>query len=399
MLTVGGDHFYYGTAATPPQFHDPQTGERRPFTAQDVANCTRVADALPHLDYCMAFGLIQDVPAATYDRHEFLAVAANTTKPLVLMPVDVAGLADIHRMASLIVGGEDELRRSPLVAMYAEPVSPLVLGRDAVEKLLFAAERFMPIVFSPGIMSGATAPATLAGTLAQGLAEGLAGLVIAQLKQPGVPVIIGGVMTIMDMATTVFTYGSPELSLLSSAATDVLRWLGLPVFSTGGCSDAKCFDQQAAAESAFSLLMAGLSGGHLIHDVGFLESAIGGSLELLVASDEIIGMVRRVVHGITVDADSLAPDLIDRVGPGGHFLDQEHTLRHFRREFWFPQLMDRQRWELWHRQGEQTLGERARARARQLLRDHVPEPLPDSVLAELRQIVHSADAAQAREAG
>ena len=395
VLTLGGDNFYYGTGSDCPQFLDPDTGQRRPFGTRDVADCARLADALPNIDFFMSFGLVQDpdVPPATYDRHQFLAMAANVTKPMVVTVVDVAGLADIHRMASLIVGGEDEFRRSPLVALYAEPISPLVLGNEAAEKLLFAADHGMPVVFTPGIMSGANAPVTLAGTLAQGLAEGLIGVVLAQLKRPGAPVIIGGVMTVMDMGTTIFTYGSPELSLLSAASMDISRRLGLPVFSTAGCSDAKSFDQQAAAESAFSLLLAGLSGGHLIHDVGYLESGLTGSPEMLVASDEIIGMVRRVVRGVTVDADALAAGVIDAVGPGGHFLDQEHTLRHFRREFWFPQLMDRQRWEIWHDQGEQTLGQRAGARGREILRHHQPEPLPEALLRELGQIVHRADAA------
>jgi trimethylamine--corrinoid protein Co-methyltransferase len=286
-----------------------------------------------------------------------------------------------------------------LVALYAEPISPLVLGNEAAEKLLFAADHGMPAVFTPGIMSGANAPGTLAGTLAQGLAEGLMGVVLAQLRRPGAPVILGGVITTMDMSTAVFTYGSPELSLLSVAAMDVLRWLELPVFSTAGCSDAKSFDQQAAAESAFSLLLTGLCGAHLIHDVGYLESGLTGSPEMLVASDELIGMVRRMVEGIVIDDDALAADVIDEVGPGGHFLDQEHTLRHFRREFWFPRLMDRQRWEIWREQGGQTLGQRAKALMHDLVRHHQPEPLPEGLLRELRQVVRSADQSIAERAG
>ena len=399
VLTLGGSNTYFGTGSDCPQSLDADTDRRRPYTTQDVADVARVADALPNIDFFMSLGLVQDVPPATYDRHQFLAMAANATKPMVVTAVDAAGLADIHRMSALIVGGEDELRRSPLVALYAEPSSPLVHSRDAVEKLLFAADHELPVVYTPCPISGATAPATHAGTLAQALAECLLGLTLAQLRRPGAPVIIGGVVSIMDMRTTVYSYGAPELSLMSAALTDIARWLRLPVFSTGGCSDAKTFDQQASAEAAFSLLMSGLSGAHLIHDIGFLESALTGSLELLVVSDEIIGMVRHVLRGISVDADTLATDVVDRVGPGGHFLDQEHTLRHFRREFWFPQLMDRQRRDTWQAEGEQTLDQRARSRVRELVRSHRPEPLPEGVLAELQRIVQSADAALTHAAG
>ena len=393
VLTLGGANIYFGTGSDCPQFIDPRTNERRPFTTQDVGDCARVADALPNIDFFMSLGLAQDVPPATYDRHQFLAMAANVTKPMVVTAMDAAGLADIHRMCELIVGGKHELRRSPLVALYAEPSSPLTHSRDAVEKLLFAAEHELPVVYTPCPISGATAPGTQAGTLAQALAECLLGLTVAQLRRPGAPVVVGGVVSIMDMATTVYSYGAPELSLMSAALTDAARWLRLPVFSTGGCSDAKTFDQQAGAEAAFSLLMSGLSGAHLIHDIGFLESALVGSLEMLAVSDEIIGMVRHVVRGISVDSDTLATEVVDRVGPGGHFLDQDHTLRHFRREFWFPQLMDRRRWETWQAEGGQTLEQRARARVRELLRSHQPEPLPNRLLAELRRIVQRADAA------
>ena len=396
VLTLGGDNCYYGTGSDCPNYLDPHTGERRHFTAQDVADAARVVDALPNIDFHMSFGLMQDVPPGTYDRHQFLAMATNQTKPMVVTATDLGGFRDIYRMACAIVGGESELRRSPLIALYAEPISPLIHGSDAIEKLLFAAAHFVPAVYTSGIMAGANAPATLAGALAQGLAEGLAGLAIAQLKQPGTPVISGGSITIMDMAATVYAYGAPELSLMEAAYADILRWLGLPFFTIAGAGDAKVFDQQAACEATYSLLMAGLYGGHLTHDVGYLESGLTGSLDMLVASDEIIGMVKRLVRGISVNEESLATSVVDAVGPGGHFMDQDHTLKHFRQEFWFPKLMDRRRWDVWQGAGELTLGDRTRARVREILRSHRPEPLPAAVLEELHQIVASADADLAR---
>ncbi|MBM4437410.1 MAG: trimethylamine methyltransferase family protein, partial [Actinobacteria bacterium] len=193
-------------------------------------------------------------------------------------------------------------------------------------------------------------------------------------------------MTVLDMAATTIAYGAPELSRMSAAFADLARFLRLPVFSTAGCSDAKAFDEQGAAEAAFSLLAAGLSGAHLIHDVGYLEGGLAGSLELLVAADELIGMARRILRGIEVTPVTLAASVVADVGPGGHYLDWDHTVTQFRRELWFPRLMDRTRFDSWRAAGATTLADRARQRALELLRDYAREPLEAGVLRELQAI-------------
>ncbi|MBM4437411.1 MAG: trimethylamine methyltransferase family protein [Actinobacteria bacterium] len=161
-LTLGGDHVYFGTGSDCPQFLDPYTGERRPYSAADVAASLRVVDALPQLDFVMSMGLVQDVPPQTYDRHQFLAMVANTRKPMVVTAVDGRGLEDLHRMAACVVGGEAALRRDPLIALYAEPSSPLVHSRDALQKLMYAAEHAIPTVYPPPVpWRGARRPSRL----------------------------------------------------------------------------------------------------------------------------------------------------------------------------------------------------------------------------------------------
>ena len=388
---------YFGTGSDCPFLTDPFTSERRRYAKEDIYRAAKITEALPQIDFQMSLGLTSDVPVGTYDRHQLLAMLRGTTKPLVVTAVDREGLADQFEMACVAIGGEDEWRKLPLFAVYVEPTSPLDNSREAVEKLLFAAENNIPMIYTPCPICGATAPATLAGTLVQGLAECLAGLVISQLKRKGAAVIIGGVMSILDMTTTVLSYGAPELSLLSAAMTNIAQYLGLPVFSTAGCSDAKTLDQQAAIESTLSIAFAALSGANLIHDVGYLESGLNGSYDMLVMSNEIISAVKRILGGVPVDAEHLALEAIRRVGPGGHYLMDEHTMKHFRHELWVPELLDRSNWDTWQSRGGKDLRVRVHDKVLDLIEYFVPPPIPEKIEKDLEIIVARADEAHRAE--
>ncbi len=391
-LHLEKDEVNFGTGSDCPFIYDRKTGERRRYTFNDVTEAARIVDFLPNFDFFMSHGLVSNVPnPKAYDRHQFMAMVTNTTKPLILTAVDGEGLRDLYEMACLIRGGEEEFRINPMFIIYIEPVSPLYHGKEAVEKLLFAADRGVPAMYTPCPSAGATAPATVAGMLVQDLAETLFGLVLSHLKKPGMPLIMGGVQTIMDMMTSTYSYGAPELSLASAASTDISKWLGLPMFSTGGCSDAKVVDEQAAAEATLSLYTAMLSGASLIHDVGYLDSGLNGSLQMLVLCDEIIDMVKHVGKGIRVDADHLALDVIDRVGPGGQFLTEDHTMEHYRTGFWFPRLLDRSNYENWAGGGKKRLNERLEEKMNHILETHRPEPIDEGVRKEVKKIVQRAD--------
>jgi trimethylamine--corrinoid protein Co-methyltransferase len=390
-LVLEKNRIYFGTGSDCPNVIDPYTDERRPCLFDDVLRASKVADALDHIDFFMSLGLVSDVPHMTYDRHQFLAMAMNTRKPLIITCVDGNGLSDQYEMACLIVGGKEKFQANPCFIVYAEPSSPLTHSKEALEKLTFAAERRIPVIYTPCPSAGATAPVTMAGILAQGLAETLSGLVISQLKREGTPFIMGGVHTVLDMRTGTYCYGAPELSLLSACMTDISKELNLPMFSTGGCSDAKVLDEQAAAEASLSLLTAGLSGANLIHDVGYLESGLLGSLDMLVLSDEVISMVKRILRGIQVTGDTLAVDIVADVGPGGHFIGREHTRQYLRAEHWLPSLMDRTNREAWEMGEAKTLNRRVRERVIDILEQYDPPPLDEKLLGELKTFVALAD--------
>jgi trimethylamine--corrinoid protein Co-methyltransferase len=304
--------------------------------------------------------------------------------------VDGKGLKDQFDMASMVIGGDEVFRQNPLFGIYSEPISPLVHAKPAVEKVLVSAEHGIPLVFVPAPSAGGTAPVTLAGVLASGLADTLAGLVLSQLKKEGAGFIMGGVFTSLDMRTMIFTYGSPELLLLDAALSDISKFLKIPVFSTSGCSDSKVFDQQAGLEAGLSILMAAQSGANLIHDNGYLESGLLGSLEMLVLVDETVSMVKRIMRGIEVNKEKLAVDVVERTGIGGNFLQDPHTLKFFKDEVWTPGVIDRQNHDNWVSSGSKTMGERCNEKVRNILDTHQPEPvLEEKLVNELKKFIAS----------
>jgi trimethylamine--corrinoid protein Co-methyltransferase len=195
----------------------------------------------------------------------------------------------------------------------------------------------------------------------------------------------------MDLRMAWPTYGGPEMSLFSAAMADVSRYLDLPFMGTAGASESKVLDLQAAIESTVQVVFSGLSGAALIHDVGFLDCAGIGSLEMLVMNDEIIAMARRLLRGVEISDDTLMLDLIDRVGPGGEFMSARETAKRCRAEIWNPRLMDRQPWVNWELAGSQTMNDRIRTRLREILATHKPLPLPAGAAKEIRAILEEGE--------
>ena len=386
-MLLGGRHVYYGTGSDCPYLLDSSTGKRRNFLAADVENAVRLVDALPYIDFTMSMGLAPDVPTDHQYQRKYAFMLRNTTKPQVITAADRTSLNDIADMAAAVRGGRDELSRKPIFVLYDEPTSPLVHTSEALDKLLFMAENRLPINYSPGIMAGATSPVTLAGAIAQAAAEILTGLVIHQLKVPGAPFVFGGGMSPMDMQSTQPTYSSPEAVVSQAGLCQLGRELyELPSWGFGGCSASKLADEQAVYEAGLYILMAGLMGTNVVHDVGYLEFGKTYSFDLLVMCDEMIGYVRRMMEGIPVDSENLAIDAIKRVGIGGHFLADPHTLAHFR-DNWQPGITDRKTYEAWQKKGGTSMGQRAKEKVKNILENHQPKPVSPEADAEIKKVL------------
>ena len=204
------------------------------------------------------------------------------------------------------------------ILLYSEPSSPLQQSETAVDKLLLMAEHRLPIVHSPAPLMGGTGPITMASGLAMALAEIQSSLVVHQLKNPGAPFVVGCGLHHMDMKSAQICYGSPEFQLTKAAIAQLGRWYGLPTWGYAGCTDAKVMDEQAAAEALLAVMMAKLSGANLIHDVGYVESGLTISFEMIVLTDELVAMTDHLMKGIDISDEMLMLDEIDSVGPGGH---------------------------------------------------------------------------------
>jgi trimethylamine---corrinoid protein Co-methyltransferase len=252
------------------------------------------------------------------------------------------------------------------------------------------ASKGLPCVYTPGALTGASAPVTSAGGLVQINAEMLSGFLMAQLKREGAPLIYGGGVLPIDMSTTLMSYASPEWMINTCALTDMARWYKVPMFHFAGCTDAKTFDQQAGIEGTLWMLIAALSGGNLVHDVGYIDNGLTSSFEMLVSMNEVAGLVKRFMGGVEVTDETMAVDVIDQVGPGGHYLGEDHTFRHFR-ENWFPKLFDRTSYDNWQSNGATTLGQRAREKALDILETYRPPTLPDDVRSRLAKILEGAE--------
>jgi trimethylamine--corrinoid protein Co-methyltransferase len=390
-LYLEGHRSYFGTGSDLPHSLDPESGERRLSVLADVKNTARLTDYLPNLDFAMSMAQPSDVPAETSDRRSFLAMIENTTKPVVVTAWDENGLADIVAMAEVVAGGPAELALNPFLLAYLEPTSPLQHPEVVLRKMLFLADRGLPFVYAPGPIEGASAPVTPAGSLAMANAEVLSGLAIAQLHRPGSPFLFGSGSGPLDMRTTVATYANPEFMLHCMAMSELAHHLyRLPVWGFSGCSDSKRPDVQAGVESALWILWTALSGANLVHDVGYIESGLTCSYEMIAVCDEIIGFVRRLMRGVELSPEALALDVIHEVGPGGDFLGSPHTRRHFK-ESWYPRLFDKRTHEAWLDEGGLTAEERARELVREAVAGHEPASLASATVEELEAIVVAAD--------
>jgi trimethylamine--corrinoid protein Co-methyltransferase len=385
-MSLGGYRSYFGVGSDCMSVYDPYTGEHRKAVLSDVVNGVRLVDALPNLDFVMSMFLPSDVPAEKYERHQMAVMLGESTKPIVFVGIEANSTVYAVEMAAAVVGGLESLQRFPFVINYVNTTSSFRHNEESVERLLYAAERNVPTIYSPGKSRGTVAPMTVAGALAVGNAGELAGLVLSQLKREGSPFLRpqpGG--SAMDMRTMVGLYAAPDSGPFG---WDLAHYYGIPTFGLAGGSDAKVFDAQAAAETTLTLFDNALNGANLIHDVGYLDCAMTGSLELTAFCDEVIGWLRRYMRKLEISEDTLALDVIHEVGPDGHFLDTAHTLRHVRDD-WTPTLFDRNAFFRWAEQGSTTLQQRANEKVQAIIENHRAEPLPEDVKSALHAVIQN----------
>ena len=392
-MCLEGNNIHFGLGTDLIKTYDLETKVLRPSRLQDVVNAARVTDFCEEIDFVASYALPEDVSTNMMYIECFKAIVENSSKPIFFTAAGREDLGVICEMAAAVAGGEDHLREKPFVIHYAETYSPLTHTHSGVEKLFLCADKGLPVNYTQGMLAGASGPVTLAGAIAVANAEALSGVVLHQTRAKGAPIISGLAVVPMDMRALIFSYGAPEYRLTDAAYADLYHYYGLPMWGTAGCSDSNCLDQQAAAEAAITILMSALSGANLIHDVGYLGQGLIGNPAAILMCNELIGYVRRVVRGFDISGDTIPMDLIQKVGPGGNFLSEDHTLKYHRQEFWLPDLFNRANPDTWAQNGSKTYGEIVTEKTIEILATHKSEPLPDEAHRRIDEIAkHAQDA-------
>lgn len=335
VMTINGENqVYFGSHADMVEFVDPGSGQVRDFLKKDTETMCRIADALPNIHFLLSVGLSKDVRPKIQSQISFIETIKHFSKTINFSTNDTGSLQDVIDIAAIVAGGYGRLQEKPFIFNYCEPISPLTHPEESTEKLYISAKNRIPVVYMPYCMMGGTSPMSRAATLAQCNAEVVTGLVLTQLVSEGTPFIYGAMPSIMDMKSSIGSYGAVELHLLVAAASEISHYYGIPFYGTAGCTDAKTLDEQAISEATMEIFSTLLSKANLVHDIGVSDHCNSVNPELAVLSDEIIEMLKHYISGVNVNKEELALNLIEKIGPAGTFLNDEHTFENYPKVFY-----------------------------------------------------------------
>ncbi len=391
---------YFTTGGAIPFVLDHKSHERREATTKDTIDRIRLIDAMTNIDSIETSPGIwpQDVPAAIRDVFVSLLTFENTEKHYGL---ETVGPSEAHeyciRMASVVAGGEEELRKYPIIHASAEPIGTLLWDEHALRNMRLYADHGLPVDIACTAVSGLTSPSTLIGTLVHGNAGFLSGVVASQLINPGNPIGRFGSGAVSDLRTGKVTMGSVEAAILDIATGQVGRYYKIPTMAVAGIPDTNTNDIQSGYETALTMLLVALGGVSRVQNGGLLATATISSLEKLVIDDEIIDMVKYSLEGLTVSKEKIPIDLIHEIGPHGSFLGNrkalEFTRKYLRSEHFIPNLGLRIDWDLWTKMNKRTVNDKAQEKVEKTLETHNPIPLSQDIDREIRFVYKEASKA------
>jgi trimethylamine--corrinoid protein Co-methyltransferase len=365
---------------------DMGTGGYRLTLLRDVAHTAALVDHLDHLRFYIIACQAHDIAPQTYHLNDFYHAFNHTTKHVMGGCDTFEGVRQMWELSSLIAGGEEKLRERPFVSVITNPISPLTVEANTLQTLDFCGKQGIPVTCAPAPICGATAPATLAGTLCQMHAEALAGVALVQVFAPGSKVLYGAVPTAMDLRTMEYTMGSVEMAMMNASAVQLARRYKLPIYASAGVTESKRPDIQAGVEKAFSSLMVAMAGADCIHlAAGMLDSGNSISYEQYAIDNEIIGMIHRVLAGIRINEDTIGLEVIERVGPGGNYVLEDHTVEHMMSEFFYPSLGVRHSFDIWEEKGRPSMLSRAREVVEKVLPAGEEGLLDPDLIAEIKE--------------
>lgn len=381
------DKFSYSrTTSGALHVYDWRLKKHRDANLDDLKKFVRLTDVLDAINTNEAVVDPQEIPHKVRDIYTS-RVVIESEKHVIYPPASRLGARALIEMASVVVGGEEELRKRPILTGTAALSPPLHYDSRGIGIFREFVSRGLPVELGSEEISGGISPVTLAGTVTQANAEALAGLVIAQVINPGTPVIYGAFCNVLDMKTGVAAMGTPETALMGAAMTQLARYYNLPSWAYHDVTESKLPDMQAGYEKMMNILLPLMAGVDIYAAAGNLATAMCTSYETLVIDNEIVEMCMRILEGINVNLDTMALDEISSVGPGGSFLGLDHTFRHFRQEHWVPSVSERNSLNRWIEGGSKDVVQRAEERAEALLKEYEPRPLEEGISEELDVIL------------
>ncbi|ATW28141.1 trimethylamine methyltransferase family protein [Candidatus Formimonas warabiya] len=389
-LEMGKLKAYTHTCVGTPSIMDLDTGERRDCYLKDLAEFSRVTDALEFIDVISPV-FPRDVPQDVIVTVETATMLRNTIKPMRICAESSHEMKSILGVLAAVAGGETAMREKPVAYIEVSSISPLEYGLHPAEALIDIVEAGMPLGIVPCPMMGSTGPMTLVGSVAQHNAEILAGVVASQMVKSGAPVVMSPRVTFMDMKSGVGLWAMPEMGLAAAASIQLSKYYHIPSTAVGYSGAAKIAGTQSGYEHLYNALLPALVGTDIIGAAGSLDNCLASCLIMLVIDNELASVVQRTIKGVTVSEDTLAVEVIrDVVNSKGNFLTHKHTRKFLRAgELWVPPLGDRQTFEKWAAKGE-TLEDAAKRKAKEILATHQVEPLHDEVNKEIDRIISAA---------
>ena len=380
----------YNSIAGEAMWVDASGGERRYARLGDVATACRFADALECINVVGAMADPQEIDVSWRCVAVLAEMLRHTVKPVHFWLHDRASAKFLLEITKALRGSKAAAIARPLWYAFLEPISPLRFPFNGIDLLLEVAELHVPVSIGPMAQMGVSAPATVAGTLVQENAEILAGICITQFVREGTAVCYGGICHAFDMRTTQLIFSGPEQAIFGVAMTQMGKHYGLPVYINVGLTDSKRPDAQAGMEAAATLALGAAAGADIFGHLGISGVDQASSLDMLVLQHEVVRYVENLCREIDFSDDAFALDEIDAAGPGGTFIDREHTVAHFRAELWQPHLLDRQFYQNWRDNGATDMAQRIKAEKRRLSQQSESQPIDKVLDRELTRIVSSA---------
>jgi trimethylamine--corrinoid protein Co-methyltransferase len=385
------EHSYMTASGNGAVTVDFDTLERRGSTKNDVAVSSRIIDYLDnvHIHWPMVTSTDKNPRAAHL--HDLDASLNNTEKHVMFETgVTESEAVYLSKMSYIAAGGEKEFRKRPITSALQCTFAPLQHEAGVTDAGIVFARFGLPVVWFCMPQLGATGPATVAGSIVVGNAEVLSALVMTQLAVPGAAVIYGLGIAPLDMKTLVRAGGSPEHSICSAIGTELAHHYRMPS-CVGVSSTAQSPGAQACIETFTGVSAPLLAGADSMCGIGLLEDGTCLHLEEIVVENEIVALLARLCKGEAVNDDTLALDVIEKVGVGRNFLAQDHTLRHAKSDLFMPSLIDRRSYDAWLQMGSKSMLDRAREKVKWILKNHEVPPLDKDVQDALAATIRDAE--------